>query len=141
MQITEQIRDFISLQNQLHKKDLEFLHTKILEISPDIKLWFETGIDENNKVVCNPTIGYGLKNLQYVNGSTKDFFQLGISPNKTGISIYFIGLKDKKHLANTYGKELGKASITGYCIKFKTLEDINSEILEAALRFGIQNTN
>ena len=42
-------------------------------------------------------------------------------------------------LADTYGKELGKASVTGYCIRFKTLKDINIDVLEAAIRFGFEN--
>ncbi len=41
----------------------------------------------------------------------------------------------------TYGKELGKASVTGYCIRFKTLKDINIDILEAAIRYGFEARN
>ena len=33
----------------------------------------------------------------------------------------------------TIGKTIGKASVTGYCIKFKTLKDINIEILKQAI--------
>ncbi len=141
MHISSQIDECIASLPLPKQSDMQSLHQQILDIAPKSKLWFETGIDENNKVVCNPTIGYGTQTLHYANGTTKEFFQIGISPNKTGISIYFIGLKDKKYLTETYGKTLGKASITGYCIKFKTLEDINRDVLEAALRFGIQNMN
>jgi hypothetical protein len=56
-----------------------------------------------------------------------------LSANTTGISVYILGIKDKKYLAETYGKKLGKASVTGYCIKFKTLKDINIETLKAAI--------
>ncbi len=59
-----------------------------------------------------------------------------MSANKTGISVYIIGIKDKTYLAKTYGKKLGKASVTGYCIKFKTLKDINIDILKDAIRYG-----
>src|SRR5262249_62089130 len=48
------------------------------------------------------------------------------------------GIEDKKYLRGPYGKELGKASVTGYCIRFKTLKDINLEILEAAIRYGFE---
>jgi hypothetical protein len=50
-----------------------------------------------------------------------------------------MGIKDKTYLSKTYGKKLGKASVTGYCIKFKTLKDININILEEAIRFGFSN--
>ena len=64
-----------------------------------------------------------------------------MSGNKTGISVYILGLKDKKHLAKTYGKKLGKASVTGYCIRFKTVKDININTLEAAIRYGFAVQN
>jgi len=64
-----------------------------------------------------------------------------LSANTTGISVYILGLKDKTYLAQTYGKELGKASVTGYCIKFKNLKDININTLEAAIRYGVKATS
>ena len=68
------------------------------------------------------------------------FFQIGISANKTGISVHILGIKDKAYLAQTYGKKIGNASVSGYCIKFKTLKDINIDILEAAIRYGGEKT-
>ncbi|MGO9847892.1 MAG: hypothetical protein ACLPKT_15240, partial [Methylocella sp.] len=45
--------------------------------------------------------------------------------NSKKLSAFSIGIfycvKDKKYLAKTYGKKLGKASVTGYCIRFKAL--------------------
>ncbi len=40
-----------------------------------------------------------------------------------------------------YGEKIGKASVSGYCIKFKTLKDINIEILKAAIRYGFEVTS
>jgi hypothetical protein len=48
-----------------------------------------------------------------------------------------MGVSDKKYLAQTFGKELGKAKVTGYCIKFKTLADIKVDALKAAMKYGI----
>jgi hypothetical protein len=110
-------------------------------VLPKGKLWFDDGKNSENKTVANPTIGYGFHTIKYANGTTRDFFQIGISANTTGISVYILGLKDKTYLAQTFGKKLGKASVTGYCIKFKTLKDINMEVLEAAIRYGIEATS
>jgi hypothetical protein len=66
------------------------------------------------------------------------FFKLVLSANKTGISVYILGIKDKAYLAQTYGNKLGKASVTGYCIRFTTLKNINVAILEAAIRYGVE---
>ena len=49
-----------------------------------------------------------------------------------------MGLGDKAYLPETYGSKIGKASVTGYCIKFKTLNDINIKVLEAAIRDGVK---
>jgi hypothetical protein len=67
---------------------------------------------------------------------SREFYQIGISANKT-VSLSISCIKDKKYLARTFGKKLGKASVSVYCIKFKTLKDINIDILEAAIRYGI----
>jgi len=64
-----------------------------------------------------------------------------MSANKTGISVNILGIEDKTYLPQTFGKKLGKASVTGYCIRFKTLKDINMDMLEAAIRYGVENQN
>lgn len=72
--------------------------------------------------------------MKYANGKTRDFFRIGLSANATGISVYILGLDDKAYLAETYAKDLGKAKVTGYCIKFKTLKDINADTLKKAIK-------
>jgi hypothetical protein len=141
MDVQEQITGYIATQPEPRRSDMQKLHRIILEGMPDCKLWFLDGKDDKGKIVSNPNIGYGSQIIKYANGKTKEFYQTGISANKTGISVYILGIKDKKYLAQTYGKELGKASITGYCIKFKTLNDINIKILRAAIQYGIKQTN
>ena len=96
---------------------------------------------DKGKTVSNPNIGYGSYTIKYADGTTREFYQIGLSANTTGISVYILGIEDKTYLAQTYGKKLGKASVTGYCIKFKTLKDINIDILEAAIRYGVEATN
>jgi hypothetical protein len=110
-------------------------------VSPECKLWFFDGKDSKNHTVSNPTIGYGSHAIKYANGKSREFFQIGVSGNKTGISVYILGLKDKKYLAKTYGRKLGKASVTGYCIRFKALKDIDTDTLEAAIRYGLAAQN
>jgi hypothetical protein len=141
MNIREQIKEYIASQPELKRVEIETLHKRILQLLPKCKLWFLDGKDEKGKIVTNPNIGYGLQTIKYADGKTKDFYQVGISGNTTGISVYVIGIEDKKYLTETYGKKIGKASITGYCIKFKTLKDINIDILEEAIRDGVEQTS
>jgi len=141
MNVQEQIEKYIAGQPEPKRSDMEALHRIILEVMPACKLWFLDGKDSEGKTVSNPNIGYGSHTMKYADGTTREFYQIGLSPNKTGISVYILGIDDKKYLAQTYGKDLGKASVTGYCIRFKTLTDINTEVLEAAIRFGFENSN
>jgi hypothetical protein len=141
MNVQEQIKKYITSQPEPKHSDMQALHRIILRIMPASKLWFLDGKDDKGKVVSNPNIGYGLQTIKYADGKAREFYQIGISANTTGISVYILGIKDKKYLARTYGKKLGKASVSGYCIKFKTLKDINIDILEAAIRYGIEATN
>lgn len=138
MNIQQQINQHIESLPEPKQTEMLALHRLVLKIIPEGRLWFDTGINEENKVVSNPTIGYGLQTIRYANGKSKEFFRIGLSANTSGISVYILGISDKQFLANTYGNRLGKAKVTGYCIKFKTLNDINTDVLEEAIRFGIE---
>ncbi len=140
MNVQEQIKKYIASQPEPKRNDLQELNRFILQVLPGCKLWFLDGKNSEGKTVSNPNIGYGFYTIKYADGTTKEFYQIGLSTNTTGISVYILGIKDKTYLAQTFGKKLGKASVTGYCIKFKTLKDINMEILEAAIRYGVEQS-
>lgn len=138
MSVQKQISAYITGHSEPRRSELQTLHQLTLQVLPDCKLRFHDGKDSDGKTVANPTIGYGSHTLKYANGKTKEWFRIGISANKTGVSVYILGVEDKKFLARTYGKGLGKASVTGYCIKFKSLKDVNIDVLTAAIRFGLE---
>jgi Domain of unknown function (DU1801) len=141
MSVQEEIKKYIASQPEPKRSDIQELHRLTLQVSPKCKLWFFDGKNSKNQAVSNPTIGYGFHTIKYASGKSREFFQIGVSGNKIGISVYILGLKDKKHLAKTYGKKLGKASVTGYCIRFKALKDINIDTLEEAIRYGFAVQN
>ncbi len=150
MKVQEQIKNYITEQPEPKRSDMQALHKLILEVLPKCKLWFLDGKDDKGKIVSNPNIGYGSYIIKYADarpdgkgerGKTREFYQIGLSANTTGISVYILGIEDKKYLANTYGKKLGKASVTGYCIKFKTIKDINLDILQEAIKYGVEAQN
>lgn len=141
MNTKEQIKKYITSQSESKRNDMQTLHGIIMQVMPGCKLWFLDGKDDKGKTVSNPNIGYGHYIIKYADGKTREFYQIGMSANTTGISLYLLGIKDKKFLAQTYGKKLGKATVSGYCIKFKTLKDINIDILEAAIRYGFGASN
>lgn len=140
MTVDEQIAAYIASQPERKRDDMQELHRMLLALLPDARVWFLDGKDAQGRTVSNPNIGYGFQTIHYADGKTREFYQVGISANTTGISVYILGIEDKKYLAETYGKALGKATVTGYCIKFKRLSDINTDVLQAAVRYGIEQT-
>ena len=140
MNVRAQISDYLAAQPERKRSDMQTLHGVILRLMPDCRLWFLDGKDESGRTVSNPSIGYGHLTKAYADGRTREFYQIGLSANTTGISLYIMGLDDKKYLAETYGSALGKASVTGYCIKFRTLRNIDLAVLEKAIRDGIART-
>ncbi len=141
MTVDEHIAAYLATQPAQKRSDMDELHRIIQTLLPNGKLWFLDGKDDSGKVVSNPNIGYGHQTIDYANGTSRDFYQIGISANTGGISVYILGIEDKKYLADAYGKALGKASVTGYCIKFKALKDINIDVLQEAMRYGIAQSS
>ena len=138
--VKEQIKEYINSQPESKRNEMQELHHSILKVMPKCKLWFLDGKDSKGKIVSNPNIGYGSYSIKYADGTTREFYQIGLSANTTGVSVYIMGMEDKTYLTRTYGKKLGKASVTGYCIRFKTLKDINPDILQEAIRYGVEAT-
>ncbi|MBS1769906.1 MAG: DUF1801 domain-containing protein [Acidobacteria bacterium] len=141
MNVKGEIQNYIASLPEPKRGEMQELHDTILRIKPKCKLWFLDGRNDAGKVVSNPNIGYGSRDHKYADGTTNEFYQIGLSGNKTGISVYILGIEDKKYLADTYGKTLGKATVTGYCIRFRKLDDINLEVLEAAILLGFENSH
>ncbi len=129
MTVHEQIEQYLNSLIESKRNEIRVLHELLMQLAPNCQLWFLDGKNEEGKIVSNPNIGYGNCNLTYTDGSTKEFYRIGLSANSTGISIYIFGIEDKNYLVNTYSDKLGKAKITGYCIKFKTLKDIDLNVL------------
>jgi hypothetical protein len=134
MSVRDEIKAYLASQPAPKRNDMQALHRLILKAMPGARLWFLDGRDASGKTVSNPNIGYGAYTITYANGKTKEFYRIGLSANTTGISVYVMGLDDKTYLAKTYGKTLGKASVSGYCIKFRSLADIDADVLQAAIR-------
>lgn len=136
MSVKSQIKEYIASQPEAKRNELQELHRMISELKPGCKLWFLDGKNSDGKVVSNPNIGYGSQTMKYVDGSSREFYRIGLSANTTGISVYIMGIEDKLYLSKTYGKTIGKATVSGYCIKFKTLKAIDVGVLKMAILFG-----
>eukprot|EP01030_Chromulinospumella_sphaerica_P025597 gene25597-25749_t len=133
MSVEDQIAAYIDGQPEPKRGDMRALHEAILRLTPGGRLWFLDGKNDEGRTVANPNIGYGARTMTYAGGKTREFYQVGLSANTGGISIYVLGLADKAQLSRDYGGRLGKATVTGYCIRFRALKDIDLAVLEEAI--------
>ena len=141
MNVPTQITAYLSAQPDRKRADLQTLHEMMQRLMPNSRLWFLDGKDEDGRTVSNPSIGYGLLTKTHADGRTRDFYQVGLSANTAGISVYIMGLDDRTYLPKTWNGKLGKATVTGYCIRFRSLREIDLAVLEAAIRDGIAQTS
>jgi hypothetical protein len=101
MNVQKQVKEHIASHPEPKRSEMRQLHDLILGVDPGCKLWFLDGKDMSGKVVSNPDIGYGSRDHKYADGTIREFYQIGLSANKTGISVYILGIEDKKYLAET----------------------------------------
>ena len=125
----ESVDAYLGSHPEPKRTDLYSLHERFTSLFPGSSVSYFDGLDDTGKVVANPTLGYGKHTIEYASGSSKEVFKLGLSANKTGISIYVMGIKDKALLKSLFQDRLGKAKVTGYCIRFGKLADIDVDIL------------
>ncbi len=104
MNIQEQIQKYIASQPEPKRSEMEELHQRILQWLTECKLWFLNGKNDEGKIVSNPNIGYGLHIKKYAGGKTGEFFQIGMSASKTGISVYIMGIRIKHIYLECMGK-------------------------------------
>ena len=130
----KQIIDLIKSQAEPKQSEMQELHDLILKLMPKCKQWYFDGKNEEGKQVAHPTIGYGSYIITYKDGSTREFFRIGLLANPTGLAVHIMGIDDRQFLVDTYGKAIGKAKVGRYSIAFKTIKDINLEILKRAIQ-------
>ncbi len=104
MKAQDQIKEYITGQPEPKRADMQELHTLIQQVIPKSKLWFPDGKDDKGKTVSNPDTGYGSYHIKYADGTTREFYQIGLRPNTTGTSVCIMGIADK----NIWLKHSGK---------------------------------
>ena len=84
------------------------------------KLW--GGSDQN-------IIGYGKFRYTNSSGKTVEWFMVGLAAQKSHISIYINAVDDDGYLVPRYKDRLGKAKVGSASIGFKSLADVDIDVL------------
>jgi Domain of unknown function (DU1801) len=74
-------------------------------------------------------IGYGSYHYRYASGREGDWFPIGLTNNKSYVSLYFCAAEDDGYLAEKNEDRLGKVSVGKSCVRFKKLDDLNLDVV------------
>ena len=75
-------------------------------------------------------IGYGDLATTRSDGSTVEWFVVGLAVQKNYLSLYVSAVEDRQYLSEKYGKELGKVKTGKSSISFGGVDDLDLEKLE-----------
>lgn len=120
--------EYIDLLGEPRKSEIQKLHDFILKTVPKLKPFIISGM-----------IGYGKYHYKSKSGREGDWAIVLLASQKNYISVYACGMKDGKYVAESYKKDLPKASIGKSCIRFKKVEDIDLQVLAKVLKESEQN--
>ena len=102
--------------------EIQAFHGMIKKIVPKLKVDMRFGM-----------IGYGTFHYKYASGKEGDWPLIALAAQKNYISIYVCATDGKGYLAEKYKKQLPRTNIGKSCIRFKSLSDIDLDVLKEIL--------
>lgn len=117
---------YLDTLEEPRRGEVETLHKLIRKTVPKFAPFMLGGI-----------IGYGKYHYKYASGREGDWFHIGLTSGKTGISVYVVAVDENGYLAEQAKAKLGKAIVGKSCIRFKKLADIDlAELTRLIKRAG-----
>lgn len=124
--------DYIAQIDEPRKSQIITLFNLIRKTAPTLSPYMQSGM-----------IGFGKYHYKYASGREGDWFTIGLASQKNYISVYICATMDNKYLAEEYKNKLPKANIGKSCIRFKSTDDIDlnilTELIKKARDFHITN--
>lgn len=109
--------EYIAAVDDARRDDIAALDALIRDVAPDLPRYIQIGI-----------LGYGKRKIKYADGREEDWMRIGLSSNKSYISLYVASAAAEK-----YAPELPKAKIGKTCIRFKRLSDLDESVLRKVI--------
>lgn len=120
------VSDFLNSIEDSQKREDSF---QLLEIFTKLS-W------EEAKIWWDAIVGFWTYHYKYASGQEWDWMRTWFSPRKTGLSIYIMPGYNFNEIQNLLDK-LGTFKNGKSCLSIKKLTDINIQILEKIIQFGL----
>lgn len=122
--VTQYLRAVPAERKQL----IEFLHDYIQKAAPSLKSHFASNM-----------LGYGSFSYRNHKNEPIQWPVIALANQKNYVSLYVCAVQDGKYIAETFAKELGKASVGKSCIRFKQLEEIHLPTLKKVIQLAVKH--
>ena len=114
---------YLAALDEPRKSELKILHALIRKSAAGLKPCIRSGM-----------LGYGPYHYVYASGREGDSARIGLASQKNYISLYVSCTPDGKYLAESYARKLPRASIGKSCIRFRSLRDVDLDVIEELIR-------
>ena len=92
---------------------------------------------EEPKMWGSSIIGFGSTHLKYASGRELDWMSVGFSPRKQNLTLYLTG---NFNLQTDLLNKLGKHKTGGGCLYIKTLQDVDTKVLQELIQRSVSAT-
>jgi uncharacterized protein YdhG (YjbR/CyaY superfamily) len=110
------------------KELIEFLHEFIQKAAPSLKPHFASNM-----------LGYGSFPYKNYKNEEIEWPIIALANQKNYVSIYVCAVDNGTYVAETFAKDLGKASVGKSCIRFKKIEDVHLPTLKKVIAFAAKH--
>ncbi|HVT73332.1 MAG TPA: DUF1801 domain-containing protein [Lacunisphaera sp.] len=117
--------EYLAALSEPRRTELKSLDAAIRQAAPKLK---------PHVAYSGTMIGYGPYHYKYASGREGDCPIVAISSRAQYISLYILGHRDGKSVAEAAKAKLGKVSCGKACIRFKRLEDLNVPLVLELVR-------
>lgn len=119
------IDGYLAAIEEPRKSEIIKLHELIQQTVPELKPNWTFNM-----------IGYGMFHYKYASGREGDWPMISLASQKNYISLYINAADDQGYIAERYQDRLPKANIGKSCIRFKSLADVDLNVIKEVLLAG-----
>lgn len=123
------VDDFIGSLPDDARNDISAIDGVIAEVMSGLPRVLYTGVFWGGS--DQEIIGYGDMDSPRSDGTTVEWFVVGLAKQKNYLSLYVNVVEDRKYLSETYGKKLGKVKVGKASISFGSADEIDLEELRS----------
>ena len=95
-----------------------------------------TAAPELEPAVTGSMLGYGKFHYRYATGREGDAYVVSLASQKRHVSLYLNATVDGAYVAEANAARLGKVSVGKSCVRFKTADDLDLDVLAEVIRIA-----